>query len=231
METLIPQIETHSTMLRLDQLQVHFALDSLDRFLQPHGWPICGYYACQNPKLVATGGCLHVLAGIQLGSSSSSVAAAPSALSKVHILRFSSSAEASKCMSIHPRPRPASFRSPMKFKTSSCSASCTSGKARNRPNSSSRLRSVPQANSPITKRWQQTPPLSSSVASWLLPFLRWSIHTEVSTSVIMPKVAGKSAGDFSQCHPMLPAAVRSPAQSAPPTLAGPASSFQLCRSA
>ena len=106
----------------------------------------------------AAGGCRQVLAGIQFGPSPSSVTAAPRALSKVHILQFSSSAEASKCMSIHPRPRPASFRSPMKFKTSSCSASCTSGKARNRPNNSSRLRSVPQANSPITKRWQQTPP-------------------------------------------------------------------------
>ena len=36
MKTLLRQIETHSTMLRLDQLQVHFTLVIPGRFLQPH---------------------------------------------------------------------------------------------------------------------------------------------------------------------------------------------------
>ncbi len=116
--------------------------------------------------------CKRLLARLQFETSLSSVAAFPSALSKVHTVQFERSAEASKCMSTHPKPRPASLRSAMKFNTSSCSAIGAGGKALNKPNSSSRLRRVPQANSPITKRWQQTPPLSSSVASWLLPFLR-----------------------------------------------------------
>ncbi len=124
----------------------------------------------------------RLLTRLQFETSFNSVAAAPSALSKVHTVQFARSAEASKCTSIHPRPRPASFRSAMKRKTSSCSAIFTAGKALNRTKSSSRLRSGPQANSPITNRWQQTAPLSSSVASRLLPFLRWSIHTDVSTN-------------------------------------------------
>ena len=175
----------------------------------------------------------RLLTRLQFETSFNSVAAAPSALSKVHTVQFARSAEASKCTSIHPRPRPASFRSATKFKTSSCSAIFTDGKALNRPKSSSRLRSVPQANSPITNRWQQTPPLSSSVASRLLPFLRWSIHTDVSTSVIMLRVAGDggSGGVSSQCRPMLQDDVRSPAQSTPPTLAEPVPSFRLYRSA
>ncbi len=113
-----------------------------------------------------------------------SVAAAARVLSSVHTLQCASSAEASRCMSIQPRPRPASFRSAIRVKTSSCSTIGVAGNAPNRFSNSSRLRSLPQASSPITNRWQKTLPPSSNTASRSLPCLRCSIQTDVSTNVI-----------------------------------------------
>lgn len=182
-------------------------------------------------KTAAAVGSNHVFTRLQFETSFSSIAAAASALSSVHTPQLPIRAEASTCMSIHPRPRPANCRFETKSRTSPCSASGTSGNAFNRLNNSPRLRRVPQASSPTTSRWQQTPPASSSVASRLFPRRRWSIHTDVSTRVIMLRtaVAGERVGASSRCRLKPPSDGRSPVLSVPPALAEPVLSFQSCR--
>lgn len=132
--------------------------------------------------------------GVESDSTPMASAADASGPSKVLILTDMSAAEASRCASIQPKPRPNNRFDSINQRTWSFSAMRACGRSSRRPRILLRSAMDPHASSPATKGWLNTWPSSRRPANSGFPYRRCAIQIEVSARI---KPSASSAADGS----------------------------------